>query len=430
MNGIDVDQIVADLRDTGFHVDPGAEGWVPPEQLEAIAAQSRETGIPVFVVLVPDEGSGIHFGDDLLVRVHDAGGLDGIYVGVNNVWPPRDADVGPGNPTLLDGSRVNVAIQQWGEVAGRDEITSEVEDVLTWGDTTGGGGGLPLGDGVQRVLETLADDTFEEQVTAAQQARTDWLDGRAEEREQQEGTSVDAWIPFADDETGVGDVLGVLLVGAVVLALAGRFRLRRRERLAVPRTFVLPDSVLERVRAAGDAELVRRARRDVLALGEAIDGTEMGSSGAAAWAAALDHYEAAGRVLPADAPDGGVDPLDAAGAVVLATRGLEALAAAERGAEFTPGTPCFLNPLHGDAAGDRTLEHGGRTVEAPICAACRRDLEAERRPDILDVVVGGKPRHYFETDREPWASTGFGALEPDLVRRLHAGRSGDPGQPA
>ena len=66
MNEPDVDQIAADLRERGFHVDPGAEGWVPREQLEAIAAQSRETGIPVHVVLVPPEGAGIHVGDELL----------------------------------------------------------------------------------------------------------------------------------------------------------------------------------------------------------------------------------------------------------------------------------------------------------------------------------------------------------------------------
>ena len=50
---------------------------------------------------------------------------------------------------------------------------------------------------------------------------------------------------------------------------------------------------------------------------------------------------------------------------------------------------------------------------------------SELRPllarEDLDVVVDGRPEHYFETDREPWASTGFGALEPDLVRRLHRG---------
>ncbi|WP_181312618.1 hypothetical protein [Nocardioides campestrisoli] len=412
-----IDEVVADLLETGAHVDPAADGWIPPEQLASITATAREAEIPVHVVLVPPEGGGIRAGDDLLVRVHDAGAPDGLYVGVNNVYEAAARESDSGYATLPDGSTLSLAVQQWGEVAGRSEITGEVETLLAWSEAP-----AALGDGLQRVVEGLADDSFEAEVEAARQARDDHLDARAAERAG-EGTSLESWIPFADDETGVGDYLGVLLLGAALLVAVSRFRRRQ----PAPRTFVLPESVLDRVRAAGDAELVRRARRDVLALGEAIDGLEMSGSGSPAWAAALDHYEAAGRVLPADLPDDAADPLDAAGAVVLATRGLEALAAAERGAEFTPSTPCFLNPLHGEAAVDRTLEHDGRTVEAPVCTTCRRDLEAGRRPDVLDVVVRGTPRHYFETDREPWASTGFGALEPDLVRRLHADRSVERG---
>lgn len=39
-------------------------------------------------------------------------------------------------------------------------------------------------------------------------------------------------------------------------------------------------------------------------------------------------------------------------------------------------------------------------------------------PDILDVARRGKPVHYFETDSEPWASTGYGSLEGDLIKKL------------
>ena len=48
-----------------------------------------------------------------------------------------------------------------------------------------------------------------------------------------------------------------------------------------------------------------------------------------------------------------------------------------------------------------------------------RPPRARTPNDILDVVRDGTPVHYFETDAEPWASTGYGALEPDLVERLH-----------
>ena len=58
-----------------------------------------------------------------------------------------------------------------------------------------------------------------------------------------------------------------------------------------------------------------------------------------------------------------------------------------------------------------------------MCATCRKDLAAGRRPDILDVVRDGVPVHYFATDAEPWASTGYGALEPDLLTALRGHRS-------
>lgn len=232
-----------------------------------------------------------------------------------------------------------------------------------------------------------------------------------------DGSTSDALVGF------VVIAVAVAAVGLGIRSLGRRARARRATEQAARPAFALPDSVLERVREAGDADLARRAQAAVLALGEHIDAADLGGSGARAWAAALDHYDAARRLLPEDAIGlgGDLDPLDAVGAVVLAGRGEEALAAARKGRSFVPTTPCFLNPLHGRATRDRTLEHDGRRVDAPVCAACRRDLKAGRRPDILDVVVDGRPEHYFETDREPWASTGFGALEPDLVRRLHRG---------
>ncbi|WP_181313215.1 hypothetical protein [Nocardioides campestrisoli] len=416
----DLDAVVADLREAGVHLGPGTQTWIDPEQLAAITATAREADVPLYLVLVepPEQGGGIHHGDDLLVRVHDAGGPDGLYVGVNNVWRHLD-DSATGYPRLPNGSGLNLAVRQWGEVDGSTDLTDDVELVLTAGNVQPDGVGTPyeLGDGLLRVVESLAAGDFRETVTDAREGRTVALDRSREERS---STSADGRATPGDDGTGAAELVTLALL-AVVLLVAGRRLLAAvRGRRTAPRTFALPDSVLERVRAAGDAELVRRARKDVLALGEAIDAAELRGSDSAAWAAALDHYEVAGRVLPADAAAGEVDPLDAVGAIVLAARGQEALAAAKRGKAFAPTTPCFLNPLHGRARGDRTLEHEGRTVKAPVCQACRRDLGAGRRPDILDVVVRGRPEHYFETDREPWASTGFGALEPDLVRRLRS----------
>jgi hypothetical protein len=65
------------------------------------------------------------------------------------------------------------------------------------------------------------------------------------------------------------------------------------------------------------------------------------------------------------------------------------------------------------------VEVGGERVRAPLCRRCVADLGKGRRPDILDVLRRGEPVHYFDTDARPWAATGYGALQPDLVRELH-----------
>ena len=178
----------------------------------------------------------------------------------------------------------------------------------------------------------------------------------------------------------------------------------------------LPPSAMTRIRQAHDRRLGERARADLLALGEAIDATEIGPDhDRTSWQAALDHYDAARRFLD---PDPGRDVLDVVGAIVLASRGQAALAAASRGKDYEPTAPCFLNPLHGNATSSRSIELDGRAIKVPLCAECRAALTKARIPDILDVERGGRPLHYFETTDEPWASSGYGALEPDLLRLI------------
>ncbi|GGO75997.1 hypothetical protein [Nocardioides deserti] len=413
----DVDAIVEDLTSTGVHLGPGTQTWLSDKQLEAFEQAVRAGDLPVHLVLVQPAEDGITAGDDLLVRVHDAGGPEGLYIGVNNVW---DLDGPAYHATLPDDRQVNVALQQWGPVQGNTDVVRDVDAVLSGGGTDG----RPptLGDGLVTVAEALASGDLAAVADEARDAQQAAREADAADGNGQSGGTTGTTTPYADEnDTGDAVLGGVILLTLLLGAVLGTRALVRRLRdRASTRAFTLPDSVLDRVREAGDADLARRARAAVLALGERIDAADLDGSDAAAWTATLDHYDAAGRLLPDD-PTADMDPLDAVGAVVLAGRGEEALAAARRGRTFTPSTRCFLNPLHGRATRDHALEHASRRVDAPICATCRRDLEAGRRPDILDVVVRGRPEHYFETDREPWASTGFGALEPDLVRRLHRG---------
>ncbi|WP_447645648.1 hypothetical protein [Nocardioides zeae] len=210
-------------------------------------------------------------------------------------------------------------------------------------------------------------------------------------------------------------MVAAVVVVAVVLVAASRRRPRPR------RAFTLPDSVLSRVREAEADELRRRARSAVVVLGERIDGASLGArDDAETWQSALDHYEAAGRLVPDDGSE--PDVLDVVGAIVLADRGEQALAATRRRKGLVFTTPCFLNPLHGTGRRQDTVTHGRFRVDAPVCDRCHADLKAGRRPDILDVVEDGRAEHYFETSREPWASTGYGALQPDLLTLIRSRR--------
>ena len=415
--------IVRALESSTVYLGPGTKSWLTPAQIREIEAAVSKGHLPVKVVLAqPADTSSIKSGDDLLVRLHDAGAPDGLYVGIDNVWHLRSGDklYQPylGSGTNID--QLNLALQQWGDVAGEDDLTDTVDRYLSYGDD---GNPLPFGDGLVQVVQHLAKGEVDTLARVGE-------DGLTASLAKHRSTTSTGSTGSAGSPNGNGGAATPWIIGGgvVLLLAAGAVGLRRLGRRSSRRpggAFVLPDSVLDRVREAEAAETRRRARADVVALGERIDATDLDAHAselaATSWQTALDHYDAAARLMPSDAT-AEVDLLDAVGAIVLAQRGDGALTAALASKAYVPTTPCFLNPLHGN--GDRTqlVEHGGVRVKAPLCRRCRADLKAHRRPDILTVVVRGKPEHYFETGREPWASTGFGALEPDLVGRLQGRR--------
>jgi len=214
-------------------------------------------------------------------------------------------------------------------------------------------------------------------------------------------------------EAGGSNVMVIALVAAVVVAVVGMgLYLTRRQRRGAGRSFQLPVSVLTTVREAERRRLLKRAKHDVLRLGERNDTTPMdGAPGS--WREALDHYECARDIL-----DRSSEPADVVGVIVLTERGSHALDAAIAGDEWRPATPCYFNPLHGEAA--RTAHWGGEQagVDVPACSACADAVGTGRTPDALDFVHDGVPQHYFVLDVEPWSSTGYGALDPDLLARL------------
>lgn len=401
--GSEVDQLLvsiqAALDATGVYVAPALGVQVGAEQLARVEAAVARSPEPVFVVVYPfsyDDAFGGNPGD-LLSRLHDASGRDGLYVA---------------NEAVLPGSEVGLEARAWDAGVGTSADPYAVAAVGRESDPD------DLGAQLVTVTEAVADGTLTEQYDA--------LPGVVASRGDS-GTGTGA---SGDDG---GSATPYVVSGGVLLALVLAVVLSRRRpkprpqaqpRAQVP-LFTLPTSVLERAREAHDLQLTRRAHREVLSLGESIDAAEISAGDPPqAWQSALDHYEAARRILgdPADAGEGdGVDVLDVVGAIVMADRGRTALAAALRGDGFEPVVTCFLDPLHGPGTSEGSIQRDGDQVRVPLCVRCRAALKAGRRPDILDVVREGRAVHYFETDAEPWASTGYGALSPDLVERLQRG---------
>lgn len=424
----DVATIAGHLTSTSpVYVGTGASAWLDAAELAQLETAIRETGDPIFVVLVePGPDAGSRPGQQLLTQLNQAGVPDGLYIGVDFVTQRVDGEA-PYTP-YTEYDQIRIATLQNARVADDRDLADEVELYLDYGADGGSGEPFELAEGLITLVELLGApdpaagvqeiyDAGHGGLTAANDQNV------AEYRERQEDEHLATAL-------GVGGaVLGAIVLGVVVArmrrALRGRSAATTSGTRGARRTFALPDAMLSRVREAEAAELRRRARAAVLALGEHIDATDLGAKDDTdAWQSALDHYEAAGRL----APDDGTTPdvLDAVGAIVLADRGEQALAAAgSRRRKWAFTTPCFLNPLHGPGSRGEPLVHGDFRVDAPVCTRCRRDLKAGRRPDILDVVVDGRAEHYFETDVEPWASSGFGALEPDLVTRLRT-RASDP----
>ncbi|MDP3894409.1 hypothetical protein [Nocardioides sp.] len=407
-------EIQAALEESPVYLGPGTGGWLGEAEATELARIIDEADLPLRIVLVLP-GEGIHSADDLLVRLHDAGAPDALYVGVNNVWE-RD----PGGTLAFGSDQLNLAVKQWGEVAGSGDLVRSVETFLSYGE--GPGDSFDFGPGLVTLAERLTAGDVEGIEADGREGLQLSLEASEAEREETGSGTGSTGATTPDRSPGSGDEpelgAGMIVVALAIIVVAAVVISRRRAaqaRAAAP--FTLPDSAVDRIRDAEAGAVRQRAATAITRLGEAIDTTAMRGAADSVWQAALDHYEAAGRLLPAD-QEAAVHLLDAVGALVLAERGEEALAAARSGSPFRPTTRCFLNPLHGTGSGERPMSHGRFQVTGPLCRDCRRHLDAGRRPDILDVMYRGRPEHYFETGREPWASTGFGALEPDLITRL------------
>ncbi|MDN5892745.1 MAG: hypothetical protein L0H93_01865 [Nocardioides sp.] len=386
-----LDTIHAALQKTGIYIHPSLENQFTKEQVTKIRANIAAHAEPVYVVAWPLRESDKFNGNtaDLLTRLHDAHPEPGVYVATT---------------TRLTTDTLGIELEgrQWGVGSGDGDLSPYqlLSAVRYTEPDTLGAAFVQATDLLNQPVEQVVEE-YDDAYAAYREEHPPSTGG--------DGSGPSTAVAVTERPIAAR-VVGVL----VVVVHQVRTRLRRQEGRG--QAHVLPPSAMAQIRQAHDRKLDKRARADVLALGEAIDQGEITESGnSAAWRAALDHYDAARRLLRSvEDPD----VLDVIGAIVLSDNGRRALEAAQRGKTFTAPTRCFLNPLHGVTGDHRAVERDGRSVQAPLCRACRDALTKGTTPDILDVERRGKAVHYFDSGSEPWASTGFGALETDLVTRL------------
>lgn len=219
---------------------------------------------------------------------------------------------------------------------------------------------------------------------------------------QPSSTEEDGALPVPID----GWVVGALGMAALITAVVvWRRRLRRQGRLT------LTKRTLGRISAAQSESWRRRADEALARLGEEIGRHEISAEAdRAAWTAALDHYDVASAALARSA-----DAADSLGAIVVAERGLDALEAALDHRTWQPTRGCFFNPLHEAASTEVAWETEAGSIKAPACGACAQDMKRGREPEFLNLPYREAVVHYTDAHAEPWSSTGFGALDEDLV---------------
>ncbi|MEI5672154.1 MULTISPECIES: hypothetical protein [unclassified Nocardioides] len=374
-------QIWASLEETGVWVAPEAAAEVSAEELAELESAVAEVPTPTYVVVQPDLDDFAGEPAELLTQLHDRYDADGLYLA----------------PQFYGGlDRLNLTDRAWGTEVDPWQALAVARARHTDDD----GRVDDLGAYLVEAAELLTDD-------ALPQAYEDEVASRSSTSTPSSGDG------RGDDPVG-GTLVGVALGLVVVAAVVGALRRRRR-----PRAFALPSSVVAQVREAQADRLEQEARSGLLVLGDAIRTHDLDpGDDSQAWQAALDHYDAAARVLDTGGSDLGV--LDAVGAVVLVRRGRAALDAATAGKPYRPVAGCYLNPLHAPPTRKRTrLVQDGHTGDVPLCPDCRADLKAGRAPDALRVDRGGKAVLYVDSGVEPWASTAYGALGGDLVGALH-----------
>lgn len=373
----DIAAIAADLADDHLHVDPSVADQITADQLAAIAASADASPTPVFVMALPFAPDTEMTSVQLASLVHRELPQDGVWFvarqSYDETWRLESTSYGVPSGNMHNYARY-------------------VADELYPTD---------LGQQLQKATELIAAgnaqevyyETFPDRAPPAIVSTTRQDDGA-------QLLGVD--LPVA--LTGIG-VLAVLVAVLALRGLPGK-----RQGIQVK------ERALRRISTAQTDSWRHRAQTETAQLGERVTNLEIADgSDRAAWTAALDHYEAANRVL-----DRTTSAADSIGALVLARRGNDALDHAVAGRPWQPSAVCFFNPLHGAATTTTRWQTAAGGRDVPACDACRRLARKNKEPDFLDLPVGDTVVHYVDadSDAEPWASTGYGSLDPDLLARV------------
>lgn len=363
------------LSESPVYVDEAYAKAVPPSHQRELARQIKRTVLPVKVVLLP-----LTKGDDF------GGEADVLASVVRDHLPHRDlilittdgdfTDSLNGYEWPADTHQTEDAVAATGFLdetrdAGLADLASKAVELVAEGDGT-------------RVYEEATRDL----------GRTPASEPPSTTPERSSG-----WPTWAT-VTATLSALTLLAVGLGRLVAVARRRRRR----------TTPRQVFATARAADETAVRARAEAEVLALADAVRAAD--PARAPGLGAALDAYEAAGKVL-----DSARGLPDLAGVLALVAKAEDAL-----NGSLDALPLCFFNPLHGRAAHRTTWRPLGRRdrTDVAACPTCTTALRTHRSPEVLtDVTEAGETVPYFEV-RSVWAATGYGSLRQGLVTAVRA----------
>ncbi|MCL2582195.1 MAG: hypothetical protein FWE35_07045 [Streptosporangiales bacterium] len=387
------------LSSSPLYVDPDMRWMFTAAQEKRISAALRSSPVPVYVMAVPlstDDDSPDYVGysdDQLYHRTH----RDGVYLTVGPEGDIYDAEYQvPRNIYLsVDTEQEPLSLLQPAQVA--SSVPGRMEKLIS-------------------AVAAAPKDPQAAGVPSPQYSPGEFTGGRTADDSHFDtgGTASNV-----TSDLTTGGVLGLVIGGPLLalLALAGAGSARRS---AASRRGWGDDgdagTPVGHMPAAPSAGWLRRHAEGELAELERL--IDSGGETNPGWDRALDDYDA-GRL----AATGDAEPIDLAGAIVLARDGRMAL---QQRLERPPA-PCLVNPLHGRATEAVTAqalglgagaEHAFRQAgRITACDKCRRATAGQRRERALKVRHNGTTMGYTDFD-SVWRKRLFGATGPGLPQAV------------